>query len=127
MLVAAPLRLHDCSLVSDGAAAVVLTSTENAKASKKKAVEIAGIGHASTTCPFRSAPTNTSSRRARSRWRTCLSRGRHRREEVDIAEVHDCFTIAQLMTTEALGLSLEGKAGLDYVAGRFTATTIGCA
>ena len=41
--------------------------------------------------------------------------------DVDIAEVHDCFTINQLLTTEALGLSQDGKAGFDYVDGRFTA------
>ena len=75
MMVAAPLRLHDCSLVTDGAAAV------------GKAFKEAGI-----------------------------SAG-----DIDIAEVHDCFTINQLLTTEALGLSADGKAGFDYVNGRFTA------
>ncbi len=39
--------------------------------------------------------------------------------DIDIAEVHDCFTINQLLTTEALGLSADGKAGFDYVNGRF--------
>jgi acetyl-CoA C-acetyltransferase len=39
--------------------------------------------------------------------------------EVDIAEVHDCFTINQLLTTEALGLSKDGRAGFDYQEGRF--------
>jgi acetyl-CoA C-acetyltransferase len=44
-MIAPPLRLHDCSLVSDGAAAVVITATDTAKKSAKRAVEIAGIGH----------------------------------------------------------------------------------
>ena len=52
MIIAAPLRLHDCSLVTDGAAAVVLTSTANAKANRKKVVEIAGIGHAEDYLPL---------------------------------------------------------------------------
>ena len=39
--------------------------------------------------------------------------------DVDIAEVHDCFTINQLLTTEALGLSKDGRAGFDYQEGRF--------
>jgi len=39
--------------------------------------------------------------------------------DVHVAEVHDCFTIAQLLATEALGLSRDGRAGLDYVEGRF--------
>ena len=39
--------------------------------------------------------------------------------DVHLAEVHDCFTIAQLLTTEALGLSRDGRAGVDYLEGRF--------
>ena len=39
---------------------------------------------------------------------------------VDVAEVHDCFTINQLLCTEALGLSADGRAGNDYLEGRFT-------
>ena len=44
-MIAPPLRLHDCSLITDGAAAVVLTSSDNAQANFKNAVELSGIGH----------------------------------------------------------------------------------
>jgi acetyl-CoA C-acetyltransferase len=40
--------------------------------------------------------------------------------DVDLAEVHDCFTINQIMSTEALGFSKDGRAGYDYLDGRFT-------
>lgn len=121
MLIAPPLRLHDCSLVTDGAAAVVLTSTGNAKASWKKVVELAGIGHSVDYLPL--------SRRER-KWE--LEAGKDAvakayreagvtAKDIDVAEVHDCFTINQLLTTEALGLSPDGRAGLDYMDGRFTA------
>ena len=40
--------------------------------------------------------------------------------DVDLAEVHDCFTINQLLCTEALGLCDDGRAGHEYMAGRFT-------
>jgi acetyl-CoA C-acetyltransferase len=40
--------------------------------------------------------------------------------DIDIAEVHDCFTINQLLITEALGLSRDGRAGIDYMEGRYT-------
>jgi acetyl-CoA C-acetyltransferase len=40
--------------------------------------------------------------------------------DVDFAEVHDCFSINQLLTTEALGLSEGGRAGFDYIDGRYT-------
>ena len=41
-------------------------------------------------------------------------------KDIDIAEVHDCFTINQLLCTEALGMSKDGRAGYDYIDGRFT-------
>jgi acetyl-CoA C-acetyltransferase len=121
MMVAAPLRLHDCSLVSDGAAALVLTTTEDAKASRKKVVEIAGIGHSCEYLPL----SMRANKHVLEAGKDAVGKAFHeagiRSDDVDIAEVHDCFTIAQLMTTEALGLSKEGKAGIDYAAGRFTA------
>ena len=42
-------------------------------------------------------------------------------KDIDFAEVHDCFTINQLLSTEALGLSEDGRAGFDYMEGRYTA------
>lgn len=40
--------------------------------------------------------------------------------DIDLAEVHDCFTINQILCTEALGLSVDGRGGFDYLDGRFT-------
>ena len=40
-------------------------------------------------------------------------------DDLDLAEVHDCFTINQLLCTEALGLSEDGKSGFDYIGGKF--------
>jgi acetyl-CoA C-acetyltransferase len=117
-MIAEPLRLHDCSLVSDGAAAVVIMRTEDARL-RAKAVEIAGIGHVNERLAI-SARTNMHEllagkeavRRAFAEAGICLA-------DVGAAEVHDCFTINQLLCTEALGLSADGKAGHDYLAGRF--------
>jgi acetyl-CoA C-acetyltransferase len=47
--------------------------------------------------------------------------------DVDLAEVHDCFTINQLLCTEALQLSQDGRAGYDYLEGRFTRADEKCA
>ncbi len=121
MMIAAPLRLHDCSLVTDGAAAVVLTTTENAKASRKKVVEIAGIGHSEEYLPLSKRPNKHVLEAGKDAVAKAFKEASITAKDVDIAEVHDCFTINQLLTTEALGLSEDGKAGLDYVAGRFTA------
>ena len=46
--------------------------------------------------------------------------------DIDVAEVHDCFTINQLLCTEALGLSKDGRSGYDYMEGRFDRTDSQC-
>ncbi|MBF0410345.1 MAG: propanoyl-CoA acyltransferase [Candidatus Riflebacteria bacterium] len=121
MMIAAPLRLHDCSLVSDGAAAVVITSTENAKATRQKVVEIAGIGHSVEYLPMSRRPKKYALEAGRDAVGKAFREAGITAANVDIAEVHDCFTINQLLTTEAMGLSAEGRAGYDYASGRFTA------
>jgi acetyl-CoA C-acetyltransferase len=121
MMVAAPLRLHDCSLVTDGAAAVVITTTENAKANRKKVVEIAGIGHSEEYLPLSKRPNKWVLEAGKDAVAKAYKEANITAADLDIAEVHDCFTINQLLTTEALGLSADGKSGMDYVNGRFTA------
>ncbi len=121
MMIAAPLRLHDCSLVTDGAAAVVLTTTENAKATKKKVVEIAGIGHSEEYLPLSKRPNKWVLEAGKDAVAKAYKEAGISAANIDLAEVHDCFTVNQLLCTEALGLSADGKAGVDYVNGRFTA------
>jgi len=121
MLIAPPLRLHDCSLVSDGAAAVVLTTTDNARATRKKVVEIAGIGHSVEHMPLSQRHNKHVLEAGKDAVAKAYQEADITAADVDIAEVHDCFTINQLLTTEALGLAADGKSGLDYAAGRFGA------
>lgn len=121
MMIAAPLRLHDCSLVTDGAAAVVLTTTENAKANRKKVVEIAGIGHSEEHLPLSKREHKHVLEAGKNAVQKAFTEAGITAKDIDLAEVHDCFTINQILTTEALGLSADGKAGLDYVNGRFGA------
>jgi acetyl-CoA C-acetyltransferase len=121
MMIAAPLRLHDCSLVTDGAAAVVLTSTTRAKAHRTKVVELAGIGHSVDYLPLSKRENKHVLEAGKDAVAKAFKEANITARDVDVAEVHDCFTINQLLTTEALGLSADGRAGLDYVDGRFTA------
>ncbi len=117
-MIAEPLRLHDCSLVSDGAAAVVIVRTEDARR-YPKAVEIAGIGHANERIAI-SARTNMHEfLAAKEAVRRALAEAGAAMGDIRVAEVHDCFTISQLLCTEALGLSADGRAGRDYAEGRF--------
>jgi acetyl-CoA C-acetyltransferase len=125
--IAAPLRLHDCSLVTDGAAAVVLTKTEDARRAGRAAVEVAGIGHVNERLPVSARKNMHELLAGKEAVRRAFAEARITSSDVHLAEVHDCFTIAQLLTTEALGLSTDGRAGFDYLDGRFTRDDDRCA
>ncbi len=119
MMIAAPLRLHDCSLVSDGAAALVITPTANVS-NKKRAVEIAGIGHSVERLPENVRPNMYELMAGKDAVAKAYKEAGISAADIDLAEVHDCFTINQIISTEALGLSKDGRAGYDYLDGRFT-------
>jgi len=119
MMIAAPLRLHDCSLVTDGAAAVVITQTANVS-NKARAVEIAGIGHSVERLPENVRPNMHELMAGKDAVAKAYKEAGISAADIDLAEVHDCFTINQILSTEALGLSADGRGGYDYLDGRFT-------
>ncbi len=119
MMIAPPLRLHDCSLVSDGAAALVVTQTSNVS-NKARAVEIAGIGHSCERLPENVRPNMHELMAAKNAAAKAYAEAGIKASDVDLAEVHDCFTINQILCTEALGFSADGRGGFDYLEGRFT-------
>ena len=119
MMIAAPLRLHDCSLVTDGAAALVVTATANV-GNRGRAVEIAGIGHSVERLPEHVRPNMYDLMAGKDAAAKAYKEAGISAADIDLAEVHDCFTINLIMSTEALGLSADGRAGYDYLDGRFT-------
>lgn len=119
MVIAPPLRLHDCSLVSDGAAALVITQTANVP-NKHRAVEIAGIGHSVERLPENVRPNMYELMAGKDAAAKAYKEAGITPGDIDLAEVHDCFTINQIMSIEALGLAEDGRAGHDYLEGRFT-------
>lgn len=119
MVIAPPLRLHDCSLVSDGAAALVITQTANVS-DRRRAVEIAGIGHSVERLPENVRPNMHELMAGKDAAAKAYKEAGITPGDIDLAEVHDCFTINQIMSVEALGLTEDGRAGHDYLAGRFT-------
>lgn len=119
--IAHPLRLHDCSLISDGAAALVITRTSQAKKESQRVVEIAGVGLTTERLPLSVRPNMYELTAGKLAGEQSFKEAGISINDVDIAEVHDCFSINQLLTTEALGLSADGQAGWDYLDGRFTA------
>jgi acetyl-CoA C-acetyltransferase len=120
-LVAPPLRLHDCSLISDGAAAVILAPTREVRATSQRVVEIAGIGMTTERLAESVRPNMHELIAGKLAVERSFKEAGITIDDVELAEVHDCFTINQILTTEALGLSADGRAGLDYLDGRFSA------
>lgn len=105
-MVADPLRRTDCSPVSDGAAAVVLSTAATGGATAP--VRLAGFGHANDFFPAeRRDPTAFAATRAS--WQRALAMAGVGLEDLDFAEVHDCFTIAELLMYEAMGLTEPGQ------------------
>lgn len=106
-VIAPPLRLSDCSLISDGAAAVVLTRADAASDFAHKAL-IEGAAHVSEFLPMsrRDFLRFEGPKRAVAEAYAASGRGA---ADMNFAEVHDCFTIAELLMYEALQLCGEGE------------------
>jgi acetyl-CoA C-acetyltransferase len=105
-MVADPLRRTDCSPVSDGAAAVVLSVAPTGGATAP--VRLAGFGQANDFFPAeRRDPTEFAATRAS--WQRALAMAGVGLDDLDFAEVHDCFTIAELLMYEAMGLTERGQ------------------
>jgi acetyl-CoA C-acetyltransferase len=105
-MVADPLRRTDCSPVSDGAAAVVLSTSATGGATAP--VRLAGFGHANDFFPAaRRNPVAFNATRVS--WQRALAMAGVGLDELDFAEVHDCFTIAELLMYEAMGLTEPGQ------------------
>jgi len=122
--VAYPLKLYDCSLITDGAAAVLLASEERAKAISKKPVWIAGLGLATDSMRLGDRRSLTSLQASREAAKTAYKMAGVGPGDIDIATVHDCFTIAEIVAYEDLGFCERGEGGKlieakeTYVGGR---------
>ena len=106
-LVAGPLKRTDCSLVSDGAAALVLTDVGTALA-MKKAVVFRAAEQVSDFLPMSKRDIVAFEGPAIA-WKRALDRARLSLEDLDLVETHDCFTIAELIEYEAMGLTPAGQ------------------
>ncbi len=105
--VAAPLRRTDCSLISDGAAAIVLVSLDVA-AGLTRGIGFRARHHANDHFPLsRRDPTVFEG--ARQAWAGALETAGIGIDDLDFVETHDCFTIAELLEYEAMGLAPHGQ------------------
>jgi len=111
VMVADPLRILDCSPITDGAAAVVLCPVDRAKKKDKPVVKIAGNGHATDKIALSSRKDITWLEAVYKAAQQAYKEANKGPEDIDIIEVHDCFTIAEICVMEALGIVEKGKGG----------------
>jgi acetyl-CoA C-acetyltransferase len=111
VLVADPLRILDCSPITDGAAAAVLCPAETARKLKKPLVRITGSGQATDTIALSSRRDLTWLESTRVAAERALAMAGRKIDDIGLFEVHDCFTIAEIMVIEALGLVERGRGG----------------
>ncbi len=110
-IVAYPLGLMDCSPVSDGAASIVLCAAEKAKKFTDKPVKIIGSGQASDTLALHGRRDICTLDATVHAAKMAYKQAGISAKDIDFAEVHDCFTIAEICAIEDLGFVEKGKGG----------------
>ena len=110
-VIAWPLKLYDCSLITDGGSCVILTKPELAKKFTDMPVHIIGSGQASDTIGMYEREGFTSLIAAKLAAKKAYEMADVKPEEMDMAEVHDCFTIAEIIAYEDLGFCKPGEGG----------------
>jgi len=115
--IAYPLRLFDCSLVTDGAAAVFLASEDVARKYTDTPIWITGAGQGSDSLSLADRTGFTSFRATKVAAESAYKMSGKTPKDIQICEVHDCFTIAELVGLEDLGLYAPGKAATGVAAG----------
>lgn len=110
-MVAWPLKLYDCSLITDGASCLILTTPELAKKYTDTPVHIVGSGQASDTIGLYERKTLTSLEAVKVAAKQAYEMAEVKPENIDAAEVHDCFTIAEIIAYEDLGFCKAGDGG----------------
>jgi acetyl-CoA C-acetyltransferase len=110
-LIADPLRLYDCCPVSDGAAAVVLCPTDRARRYTEKPVEIIGTAQATGYYALYRTPNPVSLEATAIAANKAFEMARIKPGDVDVVELHDCFSIAEIVDSEDLGFFPKGRGG----------------
>ncbi|NTU46981.1 thiolase domain-containing protein [Candidatus Roizmanbacteria bacterium] len=118
--IADPLKLLDCSPITDGAAAIIITSK---KVSSKKRISITASEVASDTVGLSGRSTFTSLSAVVKAAKKAYHKAKITPKDIQIAEVHDCFSIAEAIAHEDLGFSSPGQATKDIIEGKRTIGT----
>jgi len=109
-VVASPLKLYDCCPFSDGASAIILCNEEFAKKSGKPYIEVIGSGRGASPAAVQSREDITTIPSTISAAKQAYKMAGITPKDIDFAEVHDCFTIAEIIDIEDLGFFQKGTA-----------------
>ncbi len=109
--VADPLRILDCSPITDGAAAVILCPAETARRKNLPVIKIIGSGHATDAITLAQRKDVTWLEATYQAAKKAYAMADKKPDQIDFFEVHDCFTIAEICVMEALGLVEKGTGG----------------
>lgn len=109
-MIADPLKVYDCSPISDGAAVVILAPLEKAKKYTDTPIKIIGSAQASDTLGLADRTSITGIKAAAIAAKKVFEQAKLEPKDIDVAEVHDCFTIAEIMAMEDLGFYKKGEA-----------------
>jgi acetyl-CoA C-acetyltransferase len=112
--VASPLRVGDCCANADGSSCIIVASEDKAKAFCKKTVWIMGLGAATTSVNLAGRDLFSGLTVAQEAGRQAYEMAGVTAADIDVAEVHDCFTIAEMMAYEDLGFAAPGE-GKDLI------------
>lgn len=109
--VADPLNILDCSPITDGTAVAILCPVEMARKLEKPVIKVIGSGHATDTIALAQRKDITWLEATFQAGNRAYDMAGKKPDDIDVVEVHDCFTIAEIIVTEALGLVEKGKGG----------------
>ena len=107
-IISSPLRVGDCCNNSDGSSCLIVANEEKAKAFSKKPVWIKGLGSASDSVNMAGRDVFYSLPAATEAGRQAYAMAGMKPEDIDVAEVHDCFSIAEILAYESLGFAKPG-------------------
>ena len=116
-MVAHPLRLYDCCGTTDGAACVILAAKEVARKYTDTPVWVLGSGAASDHLAVHDRESMTRLEATAKAGRAAMAEAGVETKDIDVAEVHDCFTIAEILAVEDLGFAKKGEGGRLAVEG----------
>ncbi len=118
--IADPLKLLDCSPISDGAAAILITGDEKIESRHAKPVQIIASEVATDSLSLTARKSFTSLASVVTASQKAYKKTGLTPEYIDVVEIHDCFSIAEVIATEDLGFSKRGKGASDIANGKYT-------